>query len=520
MAVFELVIALLAAGCVLSLIANRLRLPYPALLAMAGAALALVPAAPSIDLDPRLALSLLVAPVILDAAYDTSLRDLRDNWRPVALLSVVLVCVTTAAVAWLARVLVPDMPWAVAVALGATVSPPDAVAATTVLRRLAPPYRLVVVLEGESLLNDATALLIWNIAVGVALRGSFHWQSALPMFLLTSLGGVAAGYALARLFKWLTRRVDDTPINVLLQFLVTFGVWLFAQSLQLSAIITTVTYGVTVAQSGGRRTHDARLRLTSFAIWEVVVLGLNMLAFILIGLQLRGILGRMHGQVPQFLGFAVAMCAAVVVVRFVWVMSYNAGVQWKNRHFGVSLPRPMDVPTYRTGLVVAWCGMRGIVTLATALALPDHGAHGPFPHRDLLVFAAFAVVLFTLVVQGLSLPALLAILGVRGDESVANEVRYARAETARAALAALDGEGPEIAVLRREYEARLRRADAGHTELEPPGLAQAVQRAVEAERAVLLALRARQEIGDAAYRRLEEELDLAEIDAEARMEEE
>lgn len=516
MTVFQLVIALLAAGCLLSLLANRVGLPYPAVLAVAGAALALVPGAPGVALQPQLALALLVAPVILDAAYDTSLRDLRDNWRPVALLSIGLVCATTAAVAAVARLIVPDLPWSVAIALGATVSPPDAVAATAILERLAPPYRVVVVLEGESLLNDATALLLWNLAVGAAVSGTFAWSSAVPAFLLTSVGGVVCGYVLARLYLRLARRLDDMPINVLLQFLATFGIWMLADGLHLSAILTTVTYGLTIAQFG--RMDNARLRITSFAVWEVVVLGLNILAFILLGLQLRSILSRMDSHVALYIGFAAAVCGVVILVRFGWVLTYSTAVQWKNRRFGVSLRRPMGVPTYRTSMIVAWSGMRGIVTLATALALPVSAAHGPFPHRDLLVFVSFAVVLATLVLQGMTLPLLLRRLGIESDDSVGREIRRARAETARAALAALDGDGPEQAVLRRAYEARLHRAEAGDRDAEPPGLARALRQAVEAERAVLLALRNRQEIGDAAYRRIEEELDLAEIDAEARME--
>ncbi len=516
MAIFQLVIALLTGGCLLSLLAGRLGLPYPALLAIAGAGLALVPGVPEVALDPALALALLVAPVLLDAAYDTSLRDLRDNWRPVASLSVLLVCVTTAVVAVVARWLVPDMPWPIAVALGATVSPPDAAAATAVLRRLAPPHRVLVVLEGESLLNDATALLIWRLAIGAAVSGSLSWTRAAPLFLLTSVGGVAAGYLLARAYMRLTRRVDDMAVNILLQFLGCFGVWLLADRLGLSAVITTVTYGLTIAQHAPRHSA-ARLRLTAFSVWEVAVFGLNVLAFILVGLQLRGILHRIDGHLGAYLAFAAAICATVVVVRFAWVETYISGILLKNRLFGVSTRRPMMLPSHRSGALVAWCGMRGIVTLATALALPERAGQGALPYRDLLVFAAFAVVLATLALQGLTLPALLSRLHLADDGSVGNEVRLARAATARAALRALDGDGPEYATLRRDYAARIHRAESGEHAADRPDLALARRGAVDAERAALMDLRAREAIGDAAFRRVEEELDLAEVEAAIRL---
>ncbi len=419
MATFELILGLLFAGCLLVLLAGQVRLPYPALLALAGGGLAFVPGLPSVALDPSLALALFVAPVLLNAGYDTSLRDLRDNWRPVAALSVVVVGLTAAAVAVVARAMVPDMPWAVAAALGATVAPPDASAAVTVLRRLAPPHRLQVVLEGESLLNDATALLIWRLALlAAASGGGLSWGQVVPAFLLTSAGGVIAGYGLARLYMLLTARVEETAIAVLLQFLATFAVWLLASRIGLSAIVTMVVYALTIAHSAPAR-MPARTRLTSNAVWEVVVLGLSILAFIMMGLQMQGILPRLRGHVGQFAGFALAVCATVIAVRMAWVMAYNVAVRWKNRHFGASLRRPMMLPTWRTGLVVGWSGMRGIVTLAIALALPAHTAHGAFPYRDLLVFAAFCVVLATLVVQGLTLPLLLRALHLTGDDTVA-----------------------------------------------------------------------------------------------------
>ena len=228
MAIFELVIALLLVGAVLALWADKIGVPYPALLALAGAALALIPGTPQVMLDPELALALFVAPVLLDAAYDASPRDLKQNLIAVSSLALLVVGVTIAAVAVIARLFVPGMSWAAAVALGAIVAPPDASAATAVLRRLRPPHRLVVILQGESLFNDAGALLVYRVAVAAATGGVLsHWSVA-PMFVLTCGGGVVLGVVLARFYMWLTTHVDDIPIWVLLQFIGTFAVWMLA----------------------------------------------------------------------------------------------------------------------------------------------------------------------------------------------------------------------------------------------------------------------------------------------------
>ena len=267
----------------------------------------------------------------------------------------------------------PDLGWAAALALGAIVAPPDASAATAVLRKLQPPHRLLVILEGESLFNDATALLIYRVAVGAALTGAFSGWSVLPMLLVTCGGGVVVGWGLARLFIWLTARVSDIPVSVLLQFISTFAVWMIADRLGLSAIITMVTYAMTIAQRVGGR-MNARHRIASYAVWDVAVLVLNVLAFVLIGLQLRSILSRVHGE--EWRTFALcagAVCLTVIVVRIVWIMTYGAAVRWKRRHWKPTPERPP--PTIGAGLLASWCGMRGIVTLAAALALPV----GPTP---------------------------------------------------------------------------------------------------------------------------------------------
>ena len=517
MLVFKLVITLLLVGAVLAALARRVNAPYPALLALCGAVLALLPNLPEVTLDPELALTLLVAPVLLDAAFDSSPRDLRRHWRVVTGLALVAVGLTVVAVALVARWLVPDLPWPAAIALGAIVAPPDAAAATAVLAQLRPPHRIMVILQGESLFNDASALLIYRIAVAAAVTGSFAGWAAVPMLAVVAVGSVVLGVVAGRISVWVTPRITDVPTSVIVQFLGTFAVWMLAEQIHLSGILTVVVFAIYVAQ----RVPDlisAKLRIQSYAVWEVVVFVLNVLAFILIGLQLKPILARLSSaELARYTTAAIVVCAAVIVVRIVWVMSYATVARWSGAKVST-----------REAAVVAWCGMRGIVTLAAALALPDGGS--AFPHRDFILFTAFSVVLGTLVVQGMTVGPLMKLVALRDDGSVDREVRLARAETARAALAAVDGTagaaragaGEMVGFLRRKYLARLVRAEQGDDALDPAeadgwrDYGGVQRRAFAEERHRLSDLRARGVIGDDAFHRVEEELDWAEVNAESR----
>jgi CPA1 family monovalent cation:H+ antiporter len=407
---FEWIIGLLLGAVALSALARRLQVPYPTFLAIGGMLLAFVPSGPSWALDPELALALFVAPVLLDAAFDTSLRDLRNNWLPVSTLVLVAVGVTTAAVAVVAHWLRPDMPWAVAIALGAIVAPPDAAAATAILRQVSLPYRIQKILEGESLLNDASALLIYRVAVGLVA----------------------------------------------------------AEHLGLSGILTIVVYAMTMARSAGMR-MPARLRVPSYAVWETMVFVLNVLAFMLIGLQLRPIWSGLDDEVRwKYCSFAAAILAVVILARILWVMPYGALLRTlKARNL---LPAHVvdAVPTLKRGFIVSWCGMRGIVTLAAAFALPEW-----FPYRDLILLTAFAVVLGSLVIQGLTLRPLILALNFADDDPVGREAARARGVVFRAALDEIDADPSEEAeILRLEYRAVLLRAendpDGGLTSRELP----------------------------------------------------
>src|SRR3954447_22692801 len=248
MQVFEIIIALLLAGAGLTALSRRIGTPYPAMVALAGAGLALVPGTPTLVLDPALALTLFVAPVLLDAAFDSSQRDLRANWRAVTGLAVGAVVLTVGVVAVIARLFVPEMPWPVAIALGAIVAPPDAAAATAVLKQLQPPHRLLVILEGESLFNAAGALLMYRLAVGAAMGGAVVGWSAVPLLLLVSVGSVVLGLILSRITQLIMPRIHDIATSVIVQFVGTFGVWLLAEALHLSGILTMVVYAMAVAR--------------------------------------------------------------------------------------------------------------------------------------------------------------------------------------------------------------------------------------------------------------------------------
>src|SRR4051794_16483879 len=392
MQVFEIVVALLLGGAGLAAIARRIGAPYPALVALAGAALALIPGVPTLVLDPELALALFVAPVLLDAAFDASPRDLRANWRAVTSLALGAVALTIAVVAVVARRLVPDMPWAAAIALGAIVAPPDAAAATAVLKQLRPPHRLLVILEGESLFNDASALLVYRLAVGATVAGVLSGWSVLPTLLVITVGSVVLGLVLAPISLAVNARINDVATAVVVQFCGTFGVWLLAEQLHLSGIITLVVF----AMAASRRAPEvlpARIRIPAWAVWEVAVFVLNVLAFILVGFQLKSIAARATGATgAQYAAVAVAVCITVILTRIAWVCGAAAFSWWRSRPQANGTPGAGDAVglSPRAAAVVGWCGMRGTVTLATALALPIGGEGGAsFPYRDLIIVTAF-----------------------------------------------------------------------------------------------------------------------------------
>jgi CPA1 family monovalent cation:H+ antiporter len=419
---------------------------------------------------------------------------------------VVAVGVTTFAVAWLVHSLVPDLPWAAAIALGAIVAPPDAAAASAILRQLHIPHRLVVILEGESLLNDATALLIYRLAVSAAMGSTFStsvvaWQG------LAMVGSVLAGFVLAQIFVRIVERVKDVPSAIIMQFVGAFGVWILADEIGLSAIVTVVTFAITAARITPERT-PASLRLPSYAVWETVVFVLNVVAFVAIGLQVRPILDSLEGdQRTHYLQIAGLVFATVVIVRIAWVFTYNGIAALKRRLFGPGSWPGEFVPTFAGMFIVSWCGMRGIVTLATAFALPD-----AFPYRGLILLCAFTVVAGTLVVQGLTLRPLIVLFGLKDDGTVEKEIHIAQAQLARVAAEIIDKDDSDVAqMLRSEFAMPDDEDAAGDSKSEHAVRNRLRARIIAAQRRDLVRMRRAAEIGDDAFHRIEEHLDRVEV---------
>lgn len=519
MIILEWVSALLLGAVLLAALARRLGAPSPALLALGGVALAFLPHGPRLSLDPSLALALFVAPVLLDAAFDSPIQDLRRNWLPVTCLILIAVSVTTAAVALVARWLVPAMPWAVAVTLGALVAPPDAAAATAILKEVKLPHRLMAILEGESLLNDASALLIYRLALGAAMAHGAPIGIASTLALVVG-GSVVVGVCLAYVYGDIVGRFSDVPSSIIMQFIGAFGAWILADRLQLSGVLVIVTFAITLSYFARVR-MPAAIRVPSYAVWETVVFLLNALAFVMVGLQIGPILERIGvAQRTQSLNFAGAILLTVMFARVAWVMTYNRSLRLIDLVLGDRTPTSLVAPQLRRSAVVAWCGMRGIVTLAAALALPDGSGHmAAFPYRDLIVLTAFAVVLGTLVIQGLTLRPLVLMLRLDDDEATEDEAAAGRQEMLKSALASLSESDTAVAsALRREFSDLLARIDGSS------GLSQEA-REMEAElradaraaaRERLGQLRMTGAIGDATFQQLEAELDMIELETEAR----
>lgn len=494
MTFFEGLLLLLLAAILLLQVSRRLGVPYPAMLALAGVVVAFVPGTPTIALAPTTALALFIAPVLLDAAFDFPLETAGRLWRPLVIMVIGAVLVTTAVVAWIGWA-VAGLPIAAAVVLGAIVAPPDAAAATAVANSVTLPRTTVSVLKGESLLNDATALLLFSGGLAVQMAEGSPGQIGLQVTLAVP-GGMLLGAALAWPMQWLNRFVVNTLGGNLSQFVAAYAVWLIADHLELSAVLAVVAFAVMAARASQRRSSP-RMRIQSFAVWAVVVFVLNVTAFLLMGMQARTIVHRLPAaQIVPAMTFAGLVIAGVIVSRFAVVMGWGAVARAFPRVRGQLKP-----PTVAQSLLVSWSGMRGLVSLATAFALP-----AAFPQRDLVVLTAFAVVLATLVMQGLTLAPLIRLLKLHRMDDSAAEVANARQELVEAALDRLRA-FPAAKDLAQAYRAK---RDKRHNPARRRWLAD--QRAaglavVDAQRDTLDRLRADDTIGIDTFYLLQEELD-------------
>jgi CPA1 family monovalent cation:H+ antiporter len=498
MELFESVLTLAAVAVALLQVSRRFAIPYPTVLAVAGAVVAVLPWSPVIGIDPPLALALFIAPALLDAAYDLPPREMRRYWRALLSLAGVAVLVTAAAVAGTA-VALAGLSLPAAIALGAIVAPPDAAAAAAMLGRLQLPRGMVRVLKGESLLNDAVALLVFTAAVGVASRQGTI-PELLPALALAVPGGLVVGVLAGQAYVRLAPRLAGTLGGRFFEFVSTFAVWVIAERLHLSAILAVVAFAVVVARHIPAK-QSALDRVHSYSVWETSVFVLNVLAFLLIGLQSREIVLRLRpSERWEALAFGLAVLGVVIAVRVAWVLGHYGVAFALARRRGTTEPAG-----FRHALVVAWCGMRGLVTLAIALALPAR-----FPSRDLIVLAAFTVVLGTLVVQGLTLGPLLRRLRLPPDDSLDRELVEARERLLQAALASL-AERADEAAERVRSELEIERAANAEGGPQASRLVRPRLTAILAQRRRLAELRRDGAIDDDVFHALEQELDFAEL---------
>jgi monovalent cation/hydrogen antiporter len=508
-------LGLLVAGAALLAIAQAVRVPYPILLVLGGLALGFVPGMPSIELSPDLVLVAFLPPLLYGAAFFTPLRELRANAGSISTLAVGLVLATTVAVAVVAHSVIPGLTWPTAFVLGAIVSPTDPTAATAIAQRLGLPRRLIAIIEGESLVNDGTALVVYRVAVVAVVTGSFSLASASASFVLNVVGGILIGLGAGIVIRQVRRRLNNPPVEITISILSGYFAYLPAHALDVSGVLAAVTVGVYMGWHTPELT-TSQTRLQGQAVWEIVFLVMNAVLFTLVGLQLPAILDELSAtrSTLQLLGYAALVTAVVVLVRFGWMV------------VAAYMPRMMRAdgsPPWKGAVVLSWSGMRGAVSLAAALALPLTTDAGPaFPNRDLIVFLTFGVILGTLVVQGLTLPALIRWLDLEDDRLAEKEETKARIRAAEAALERLDElidedwVNPDTAerlrglygFRRDRFRSRFDPESDGAIEGQSLSYQRLRRELLEAERQELRRLRLEGRIDDDVVRRVQRDLDL------------
>jgi Na+/H+ antiporter len=515
----ELLLILMVAVAGLGTLARAMDVPYPIVLVLGGLVLGFLPGLPEVELPPDLVLLLFLPPLLYQAAFFSSPKDLLADARGISLLAVGLVLATMLAVGVIAYLLVDGLPWAAAFTLGAIVSPTDPLAATAIARRLGVSRRIVTVLEGESLVNDATALVAYRFAIAAAVGGGFVvWEAGLR-FVISVIGGVLIGLAVGWLVAAIRRRLEDPPVEIVISLITGFAAYIPAEELGVSGVLATVTAGIYVGWRAPEVASYAT-RLLGFSFWEILVFLLNAALFILVGLQLSLILSELGGRSTIILlGLALAISTVVIVVRIIWVFTVPYLIRALDRRSNQAARRVGA----RQRLVVGWCGMRGAVSLAAALAIPLELSPGePFPERSLIVFLAYSVILATLILQGLTLPVLIRRLGVQGESEDELQELSARLDATDAALERLDElatadwtRNDTVERLRGLYDYRRRRlsarADPGEGEdYEDRSLAyqRLVRELLEAQRHAIVRLRNRGAISNEVMHRIERDLDL------------
>ena len=506
-------LALILAVAAMLAIAPTLRIPYPILLVLGGLAIGVLPGMPDFELDPELVFFGVLPPLLYSAAFFTSLRELRSAVKPIGLLAVGLVVFTTVGVAVVAHALINDLSWAAAFVLGAIVSPTDPLAATSIASRFGVPRKLVTIVEGESLVNDGTGLVLYRVAVAAVIAGSFSAWYTGGLFVVVAGGGIAFGLAVGWLIRQVRRRLDNPPAEITLSLLSGYIAFIPADLIGVSAVLAAVTAGVYLGWHTPELT-TAQVRLQGIAVWEIVQYALNALLFVLIGLQLPVVVDALAGfSTATLLGWAALVSGTVIALRFAWVFAVLQAPKWIAGRMS----------SWRGAVFVSWAGMRGAVSLAAALALPlttDNGA--PFPGRDLILFLTFSVILATLVGMGLTLPAVIRMLGLEDDGAEARQDAEARIRAAEAALARLE-ELVEEEWVREDtaervrglyrfrtnrFRARLDDGDDGEIETRSQDFQRLRRELLDAEREALVDLRRIGAISNDVWLRVGRDLDL------------
>ena len=514
-------LALLVAFTALLAAAPRLRVPYPILLVLGGLALGFAPGVPEIQIPPQVVLFGILPPLLYSAAFFTSLRDLRANKRPIGLLSTGLVLCTTAGVAWVAHSSVNGLPWSSAFVLGAVVSPTDPLAATSIAQRFGIPRRIVAIVEGEGLVNDGSALVLYKFAVLAVVSGSISMSSATLSFIWTVVGGVGIGLALGWVIRQVRLRLNNPPLEITIALLTGYFTFIPAYLLGASGVLAVVTAGVYVGWYTPQLT-TVETRLQGDAVWEILTFLLNGLLFVTVGLSLPAVLDGLGGHITTTLVWqALAVVVAVIVIRFLWVFPATYVPRALSKRIRAADP----YPPWQYPALISWTGMRGAVSLAAALAIPLHTDAGvDFPGRDLIIYLTFAVILATLVGQGLTMPMVIRALGLEDDGVAEREAVKARIHAADAALNRIDELRDEEWVredtadrLRRLYRFRRNRFAERYTgdgdgaiEERSAAYQQLLRELINAERQAVVELRGAGAIGDDAMREVHRELDLEE----------
>jgi monovalent cation/hydrogen antiporter len=512
------VIILLAVVTALAEVTDKIRIPYPILLVLAGIGIGLVPGLPPIQLNPEIVFLIFLPPILYAAAWTTSWPDFKKAKRPITLLAIGCVIFTTCAVAYIAHLFIPDLGWPEAFVLGAIISPPDAVAAAAATKGLGIPKRVVTILEGESLVNDATGLIAYRYAVAAVVTGSFELWEAGVQFVIVAVVGILLGLLIGFIFKWIHKLTPHNPTtDTTLTFLAPYVSYLLAESIHVSGVLAVVAAGLYMSWNSSE-IFSQQTRLQASGSWNTVIFILNGIIFILIGLQLPEIMRNIEGHsLSEMLKYGAIVSLAVIIGRIIWVYP------------GAYMPRLMfrsirerETTTFGLVSIVAWSGMRGIVSLAAALALPLTIEGGkPFPHRNLIIFITFCVIFSTLVIQGLTLRPLIRWFGIKPDNKEHELEQNARMTIASHIIEHIE-ENYSLALsdevlnqIKSKYEIRIQRLrkDEVKRKLDEKTIIEfhrIQQELLERERRTLLEMRRKGEIGEEALKKIEYELDLEE----------